>query len=114
MGILYVANKSDSAFCDRYNGEDFVIEPKQTVEITYEAARHFFGYGEADKTRALTRQGVIRLNSEVNTRGAQWLAQFVFQEQEPPPAPDLVGSEAKAPKKARGLDGLMSDATPTA
>jgi hypothetical protein len=111
MGILYVANKGDSAFCDRYNGEDFVIEPRQTVEISYDAARHFFGYGESDKTRALTRQGVIRLNSELETKGAQWLSNFVFQEQEPPEAPDLIGPEPKAPKRARGLDDLMSNAT---
>lgn len=55
--MIKVTNKNPFDFTDRYNGQDFRIPSGKTVAIGEEAARHFFGIGEADKTPYLVRQG---------------------------------------------------------
>lgn len=108
MGILYVANKGEKDFQDRFNGEDYVFPRGKTVPVPHEAARHIFGYGESNKARALTRLGIIRMVNEVDTIGKDWLAQFVFEEQQMPSPPDLL--KAKPPRGQKGLEALMADA----
>ena len=56
----------------------------------------------------LTRLGIIRMVNEVDTIGKDWLAQFVFEEQQMPSPPDLL--KAKPPRGQKGLEALMADA----
>lgn len=79
----------DSApFFDRYDGVDYEFPVGETVGIPHAAARHIFGYGDLDKTRALRRQGVMNHSSEMR-KGQEWLGMFEFKEVEPPPPPVL-------------------------
>lgn len=57
--MIGVKNNLSERVKGRYNGEDFVFEPGVTRALTEDAARHIFGYGEKDKTRALLRLGWI-------------------------------------------------------
>jgi len=93
--ILYVCNNGDKDFSDRYDGEDFSFKVGETIQIPFEAARHIFGYGEADKSRALRRQGVYTHSTDAE-KGQKWIDQFVFEMVQPPPPPSLA--RVKAPE----------------
>ena len=54
---VWVKNNGPLAHTDRYDGEDFTIEPGQTAEMYADCARLCFGFGEDDKTRAIRRLG---------------------------------------------------------
>lgn len=55
--MLEVTNQNDFNHADRYNGADYVFPPGKPVLLDFEAAKHIFGYGLADKTQALVRNG---------------------------------------------------------
>lgn len=54
---VFVRNNGTEPHSDRYDGDDFTIEPGKSVEIFADAARLCFGFGEADKSRAIRRLG---------------------------------------------------------
>lgn len=54
---IWVKNNSGQPFADRYDGEDFAIEPDESIEIEAECAKLVFGFGEKDKSRAIRRLG---------------------------------------------------------
>src|ERR1700758_675691 len=100
-GTLYIANKGEfefpngaKEFSDRYDGEDFVFPVGEAVPVPMEAARHIFGYGEADKSRALRRQGVLAHSTDKG-KANKWLDNFAFELVQPPPPPDIL---RKAPR----------------
>lgn len=109
MSYLYVCNNGKADFQDRYDGVDYVFPKGQTVQIPPDAARHIFGYGEGDKSRAMRRQGVM-LHSTDGPKAQEWLNQFSWEEVEPPPPPNLAAKQ-RAPRGAQGVDS--SDAVPT-
>ena len=55
--MLYVRNNGDESFIDRYNGEDFQINPGEVLPMPVECARLCLGYGEGEKGRVLARLG---------------------------------------------------------
>ncbi len=59
--MIGVKNLSGHKLTGRFNGQDFVFEAdeKVTTPVSEDAARHIFGYGERDKSRALLRLGWI-------------------------------------------------------
>lgn len=70
---VFVTNKNAERHTDRYDGTDYDFPSGEKVLVSIEAARLFFGFGMADKTEALVRQGWA--NSE---EGVTRLARFVF------------------------------------
>jgi len=55
--MVAVTNGWKETFADRYDGEDYQIEPGKTAVMPEGAAVLFFGYKKDDKTDALIRQG---------------------------------------------------------
>ena len=100
MKSLYVINKSDTPHYDRWNGQDYIFEPKVPVELPIDAARLFFGYGELDKREALVRQGWIKSANDY-TDAVRKLEAFAFATRELAP-PTLEDLEAEAAAPARG------------
>lgn len=85
MGMVKVINKHPVRFRDRYDGKDFVFEPNEAVLMPDDAARHIFGYGDANKLPYLSRIGKL-LTTQVDGQGGvkdamKWLERFEFREQ---------------------------------
>jgi hypothetical protein len=75
--MLKVTNNNTFDLNDRYNGQDFSFPAGKTVALDLDAARHIFGFGEADKIPYLTRQGWMRTSGDLDT-GMRILGGFVF------------------------------------
>ena len=75
MSIIYCENRNPFEFADRYNGVDYEFPPGARIPIPNEAARHIFGFGEADRMPNLVRLGWANLPGE---EGVRRLANFVF------------------------------------
>lgn len=77
--MIGVKNLSGTKLVARYDGKDYAFEAdeKVTTPLSDDAARHIFGYGEADKTRALLRLGWIANGQSVQT-GLDKLGAFQF------------------------------------
>jgi hypothetical protein len=54
---VWVRNNGTETFHDRYDGEDFDIEPGGVCEMLLECAELCLGFGQDDKTRCLRRLG---------------------------------------------------------
>lgn len=86
MPMFFVTNKNDFTHTDRYDGEDYTFPPGQRVALSLEAARHMFGWREANKEPTLHRLGwSTRYDAErrafVNDdEGLKKLLKFVFSE----------------------------------
>lgn len=76
--------RGQEPFRDQYDGVPFEIKTGETKVIDEAAARHIFGLGEQDKTRALSRLGWLRVSEAENPGGMKEalarLGQFVFTE----------------------------------
>jgi hypothetical protein len=55
--FLAVTSRLPKKFSARYVGIDYVFRQGEAINLPIEAARHIFGFGEDDKTRALHRLG---------------------------------------------------------
>lgn len=77
--ILRVTNKNKFTLEDRYDGINYVFETNKPVVIEEEAARHFFGYGIADKVPFLVRQGWC-VSSDKTDEAMKKLNNFVFEQ----------------------------------
>lgn len=62
---VFVRNNGDTPFNDRYDGEDFIIEPGRAVEMEADCAKLVFGFGEKDKSRAIRRLGWAPTSADV-------------------------------------------------
>lgn len=91
--MLKVTNNATTDFKDRFNGTDYVFPAGKAVMLGEDAARHIFGFGEADKTATLIRQG--------------WL----LRENDRAQAMDRLGQFAFAPADLPG-EGMVVDAPP--
>jgi hypothetical protein len=78
LNFVYVTNKNDFDFSDRYDGEEFFFPQGQAVLIPTAAAEHIFGFSLKDKTDALVRLGWA---TDI-AAGAKKLANFVWEEAE--------------------------------
>jgi len=81
---IFVTNHNDFTHTDRFNGVDYVFQPKQKVLIPIDAAEHMFGFGKDDKTETLTRLGWANKYDPAtkqiteSVEGPKWLARFQF------------------------------------
>lgn len=64
--MVLVTNKNRFDFEDRFDGVTYRFPKNETVRLPFVCARHFFGYGLADKTDALRRNN---WNNPVKGRG---------------------------------------------
>lgn len=55
--MIGIRNQSKEKLKARFDGTDYVFEVGVTTACSEEAARHIFGYGERDKSKALHRLG---------------------------------------------------------
>jgi hypothetical protein len=78
---VYVTSRRDETFEDGYAGIRYAFVPGKTVEIPVEAARHIFGYGDADKEPYLARLGWIRTKNDL-PEGVKLLNLFEISERE--------------------------------
>jgi len=81
--MLQVTNNNTFDLVDRYDGQDFTFPAGATVALGEDAARHIFGFGEADKIPYLARQGWVRNSGEIEA-GMQKLNGFSFASYETP------------------------------
>ena len=77
--MIGVKNHSGAKLVAKYAGKEFSFEADEnvTTPLGEDAARHIFGYGEQDKTRALLRLGWLSNGSTLQT-GLDKLSQFQF------------------------------------
>jgi hypothetical protein len=84
MRMFQVWYRGTEPFDDMCAGVPFSIRQGEKKQIDEIAARHIFGFGEDDKTRALTRLGWLKRSTREGVGG--WdeatakLGQFVFTE----------------------------------
>ena len=84
MGMIKVTNRHAVVYRDRFDGKDYTFMPNDAVIMTEDAAKHIFGYGEADKTPQLSRNGKMTTTQLEGTGGLRdamkWLERFEFRE----------------------------------
>lgn len=56
-GMIFITNKNGFYFEDSYDGVLYRFNPGERVVLPTVAATHIFGFGLADKTETLKRQG---------------------------------------------------------
>ena len=105
--MIGVKNNLKEKIPARYDGQDFTFEPAVTRALSEDAARHIFGYGEKDKTRALLRLGWIP-NGADKAGALEKLNEIQFLAVEEPkfkdePVSDLPRSVAQAEDGPRPL-----------
>jgi hypothetical protein len=67
-----------------YNGESYVFRSGEKTPISFDAARHMFGFGNPDKTDTLVRLGwAMKYDAAVhnwveNPEGIKRLSKFIF------------------------------------
>lgn len=79
--MIGIKNRSGKKLAARFDGKDyeFPADEKVVTPIHEDAARHIFGYGERDKTRALQRLGWLRSGGpEVIAEATAELNKFQF------------------------------------
>jgi hypothetical protein len=57
LQTVFVRNNGTIPFKDRYDGEEFEIEPGEYTEMLIECAQLCMGFGDEDKTRCIRRLG---------------------------------------------------------
>jgi len=72
-----VTNGTPETIEGRFNSEDYEFPPGEAVDISIEAARHIFAFGEEDKSRALARLGWVKTTLELKAAMAR-LGKVVF------------------------------------
>lgn len=111
--MIGVKNNLEEKIEARYDGRDYVFQPKITQALSEDAARHIFGYGEKDKTRALLRLGWIPNGADKSAalerlNGIQFLAveEPKFKDE---PVSDLPRSVAQGEDGPRPLTAAEAE-----
>lgn len=81
-----VVNGTDLKIEGRYDGVDYEFLPKEKVDIPQAVAAHIFGFGEKDKTKALTRLGWLHTSDQMKAAMSN-LSKIKFTQ-----APALIAS----------------------
>jgi len=76
---MFVTNNNEFDYSDRFNGNDFAFPAGGTVQVDFDAARHFFGLGDADKMPYLVRSGWAQSSNGFDV-GMKILNNFVFSD----------------------------------
>lgn len=79
---IYILNKTDEEFRDRFDGEEYVFPPGKFVQVPIEAAKLIFGYSEPDKLRAIRRLGWAVTSTEME-KAQERLRGFQFHAEPP-------------------------------
>ncbi len=82
-----VVNGTAKKIVGRYDGVDYEFLPGEKVDIPQVVAKHIFGFGDPDKTKALTRLGWMH-SSEQMEAAMESLKKIKFAE-----APALIAAE---------------------
>lgn len=118
---VWVKNNGVEPFFNRYDGEDFKIEPGAAVEMTVECAMLVFGFGQEDKSRCLRRLGWT-FTADAMSAGAKRLDEFSFNMSEreasehDPSSPQTghssvpVGGDALSDASLRAAEGVVTPA----
>lgn len=80
--MVWVTNKSDEFFADKWDGKDYIFPPNKSVEINDLLAQHIFGYGVENKTPVLVRLGWIKFSSDI-PKAIERLEKFTITETQP-------------------------------
>lgn len=79
MNEIFVTNTNNFVHTDSFDGVGYTFPPGEKVLMPIVAAKLFFGFGGADKTEALIRQGWANpLPGRDPDEGVRKLANFVF------------------------------------
>lgn len=106
--MIGIKNTSKDTIAGRYDGRDYEFRPDVTEVVTIEAARHIFGFGLEDKTRAFLRLGWLRDSgskaaAEARLAEIQFLAvETKVKEADTPKLPMSAGADKETlhlPKK---------------
>jgi hypothetical protein len=73
---IFVTNKGIPA-TGRYDGVEYTFDTNKEVELSLEAAKHIFGYGDDNKEPYFVRLGWMKMNTDL-PRAQQRLAEFSF------------------------------------
>lgn len=102
---IWVRNNGTDTFSDRYDGEDFAIEPGEAVEMLAECATLCLGFGEKDKTRCLRRLGWA-FSSGKMAEGKARLDTFSFHLDKPGKSVPALPCSASAPGTVEPGEGV--------
>ena len=122
MSFITVTNNGDKPLRGpqvKFDGIPYEFPPGERVTISFDAAKHIFGLGLADKTDVLSKHGWMQYSTDRDSAMAQ-LGLFSFgspddplpeQKQPTPPAADeIIEPEAKLPvEKEQRSAPLQSD-----
>lgn len=100
-----VVNGTDQKIVGRYDGVDYEFRPKEKVDVPQVVARHIFGFGDPDKTRALTRLGWM-FSSDQHDAAMSKLKKISFSE-----APALVAVDEDLSEDEEGAGELVPAAS---
>lgn len=79
MNEIFVTNNNSFIHTDSFDGVGYAFPPGEKVLLPIVAARLFFGFGSADKTEALVRQGWANpVPGRDEDEGVRKLANFTF------------------------------------
>ena len=79
---LYITNGTEQNFSAEFCNVTYEFKAGQTTAMPVAAARHVFGYEDADKMPYLIRLGWVRLNTEYE-KGLERLAKIEFSAEPP-------------------------------
>lgn len=82
MSDVWVTNRTEEQLVVEFAFRHYEFKPNEPVQISQAAARHIFGYTEADKEPYLARLGWVRLHSELN-QGLERLEKFEITSEPP-------------------------------
>lgn len=102
--FIRVTNTLAETIRSKFDGQDYVFKPNEPEDIHFVLAKHIFGFGEDDKSRALARLGWMQ-SSEQLPRALEKLASVKFSA-----APALV-EEAPADLVALSAAERVPDRT---
>mgnify|MGYP003385337456 CR=1 FL=1 len=90
--MLKVTNTGAFDLIDRFAGEDYVFPAGKSLEISEDAARHIFGFGDHEKRPYLVRLGWLKFSQDYDD-AMQKMGAFVFGASGPEVEEDLSEAE---------------------
>lgn len=79
---VWVKNDGEETFKSKYDGDEVVIAPGKSEELTLPAAELLFGFGEEDKSRCLRRLGWMGMHLDYD-KAIAMLNKFSFHMENP-------------------------------
>ena len=103
--LLYITNGTEQSFSAEFCNVTYEFKAGQSIGIPVAAARHIFGYEDANKMPYLTRLGWVRLNTEYK-QGLEKLGKITISTELPSKGRSLPSAAGVVPllveKRAAG------------